>query len=53
MPDALPYSRGTRVRRLLGVRCYLNNYITMYMRLSLSRIHADLAFPTYLGLGII
>ena len=27
MSDALPYTRGTHMRRLLGVRSYLNNYL--------------------------
>ena len=64
MCDALPYTgvtriarltykRGTRIPRLRGVRNYLNNYFTIYKRLTRSRIREELASPTYLGLGII
>ena len=28
--DALPYTRGTRTPRLLGMKNYLNNYFVMY-----------------------
>ena len=48
-----PYTRGTRVYPLLGVRTYLNNYFAMYTRLTRSRIRVELAYPAYLGLGII
>ena len=53
MCDALPYTRGTRIPRLLGVRNYLNNYFTMYKRLTHSRIRVELVFSAYLWLGII
>ena len=39
--DALPYTRGIRILRLLGVKKYLNNYFAMYKRLTLSRIRVD------------
>ena len=51
--NALPYTHGSRIPRLLGVRNYLNNYFSMYMRLTLSRINADLASHTYFWLRII
>ena len=38
---------------LLRVRNYLNNYFAMYTHLTRSRIRADLASRTYLGLRII
>ena len=47
------YTHRTRIPRLLRVRNYLNNYFALYKRLTRSRIHADLAFPAYLGFGII
>ena len=52
MYDALPYMRGTRILRLLGVRNYLNNYFA-YKRLTRSRIQVELASPVYLELRII
>ena len=53
MSDALPYTRETRIRRLLGVENYLNNYFTMYKRLTRSSIRVEFASPAYLGLRII
>ena len=53
MSDALQYTRGTRIPRLLGVTNYLNNYFAMYIRLTSSRLREDLASSAYLGLGII
>ena len=35
--DALPYTRTTRIPRLLQVRNYFNNYFAMYTRLTRSR----------------
>ena len=52
MPDALPYTRRTRIPRLLGVKNYLNNYFA-YNRLSVSLTLVELAAPAYLGLRII
>ena len=49
MPDALPYTRGSRIPRLLGIRNYLNNYFAMYKRLTHSRIRVVLTSPAYLG----
>ena len=43
--------RGTHIPQLLRVR-ELYNYFDMYTRLARSRIRMELAFPTYLGLGI-
>ena len=51
--DALPYTRGTCIPRLRGVRNYLNNYFAMFTRLTRSRIRVYLACFAYLGLGII
>ena len=53
MSDALPYRRGTRIRRLLGVRNYLNNNFATDKHLKLSRIRVELASPAYLWFGII
>ena len=64
MYDALPYTRGSRILRLLAVTNYLKNNFAMYVRLTHSRIRVDLAYPAYrirekhpspayLGLGII
>ena len=53
MSDALAYVRGSRIPRLFGVKNYLNYYFAMYKRLTRSRVHVELAFPVYLGLGII
>ena len=50
--EALPYTRGTRIHRLLGVWNYLNNNFAMYKRLTRSRIRVELVSPVYLGLGI-
>ena len=44
---------ATRIARLCGVRNYLNNYFAMDKRMAHSRIRVELAFPVYLGLGII
>ena len=51
--DALPYTRGRRLHRLPGVKNFLNNYLAMYRRLTLSRIRLELAPPAYVGLEII
>ena len=53
MSDVLPYTRGYRILRLLGVWNYLNNYCAKYKRLTRSGIRLELASPAYLGLGII
>ena len=53
MSDALPFTRGTRIPRLLEVRDYLNIYFSMYTCLTSSHIFADLASAAYLGLEII
>ena len=51
--------RGSRTRgklasfASLGFENYLNNYLTMYIRLMRSRICVKLASPAYLVLGII
>ena len=50
--DALPYTRGTRILRLHGVRNYLKNYIAIYKHLTHSRICVELASHAYMGLGI-
>ena len=50
--DALPYTSGTRIPFLLGVKNYLNNYFAMYRSLTHTRIRAELASSAYLGLGI-
>ena len=52
MSDAVPYKRGTRIPRLLGVRNYLNNYFAMYKRLTRSRIRVELASPGYMGFEV-
>ena len=49
----LPYTRRTLIPRLVGVNDYLNNYFTMYKRLTCSRIRVKRASPANLGLGII
>ena len=49
----LPYTRETRLHRLLGVRNYLNNYFAIYTRLTRSHIHADVESLANLGLRII
>ena len=49
----LPYTRGTRIPRLLGVRDYLNHYIAMYKRLTRSRITVELASPAHFWLRIL
>ena len=51
MSEALPYTRRTRIPRVLGVKNYLNNYFTVCKRLTRSRIHDELASPLPL-LGI-
>ena len=53
MSETLPYTRGTRIPRLLGVRNYLNNYFA-YKRLTRSRISVEthlrlLAVKNYLN----
>ena len=48
MSDALAYTRGSHIPRLLGGRNYLNIYFDMYTRLTRLRISA-----AYLGFGII
>ena len=48
MPDELPYTRGIRIPRLLGVKKYLNNYFAMYNCLMCSRIGVELASSAYL-----
>ena len=53
MADALPYTRGSRIPHLLGVRNYLKDYFAKYKRLRRSHIRAELASSTYLGFGII
>ena len=47
----LPYTGGTPIARLLGVRNYLNNYFVIYTRLTCSRICVELASPGYMGFG--
>ena len=53
MSYALPYTPGTRIPRLLGIKNYLNNYFAMYPQLTRSPIRVELATPASLGLGII
>ena len=53
MSDALPYTRGTRIPRLLGDWNSLNNYFDMYTHLTPSRKYAVLASPVSMGLEII
>ena len=52
MSDALPYTSGTPIHRLLGVTNYLNNYFA-YKRLTRLRIPVILASLAYFGLRII
>ena len=47
MSDALPYTRGSLIPRLRGVRNYLNNYFA-YKCLTRSPIRVKLASPAYL-----
>ena len=52
--DALPYMRGTRIPRFLGVRNQLNNYFAMYTRMTLpytreTRLHRLLGVRNYLN----
>ena len=49
----LPYSPGTRILRLLGVRYYLNNDFANYALLTRTRIRGEIASPAHLGLAII
>ena len=49
----LEYMRVTLVLRLLGVRNYLNNYFSLYKRVTRSRLHVELASAAYLELAII
>ena len=51
--DQLPYTRGTRIPPLLGFKNYLNNYVTIYRRLTRSLIRVEVASPAYLRLKII
>ena len=51
--SALPYTRGTQIHRLNGVRNYLNNYFVLYARLTCFPIRVELASPAYLGLEFI
>ena len=51
MSDALPYMRGIRIPRLLGVRYYLNNYYAMYTCLKRSRISEETRIPRQLGVS--
>ena len=44
-----PYTGGTRIPRLLGVRYYLNNYFANYTHVKHSLIRVELAFPAYWG----
>ena len=53
MPDALPYTRRTRILHLLDVMNYLSNHVAMYQRLTRSCIQVELASAAYLGLGVI
>ena len=53
MSDALSYTRGTHIPRVLGVRNYLKNYFAIYKRLTLSRIRVELAAAACLWLAII
>ena len=48
--DALLYTRGILIPRLLGVRNYLNNYFAMYTRLTLPYTRGT-RIPHLLGLG--
>ena len=45
MSDALPYTRQSRIPRLLEDKNYLNNYFTMYTYLTRFRIRVELATP--------
>ena len=45
----LPYTRGTRMPRLRGVRNYLNNYFAKYKRLARSRIRVKTHMPRVVG----
>ena len=47
MSDALAYTRGANIHRLLGVRNYFDNYSAMYKRLTRSRLCVELASPAY------
>ena len=53
MSDAFPYTGGTRIHLLLGVKNYLNNYFAMYICLTRFRIRVELASTAYLGSSII
>ena len=53
MSDAFTYTRETSIPCLRAVKNYLNSYFNMYKLLTRSRIRVKLAFPAYLGLGII
>ena len=56
MSDALPYTCGTGIPRLLGVKNYLKNYFTVYKRLTRSRtllenfhVYRDIVFTFYVS----
>ena len=49
----IPYTRGTRIPSLLGVRNYLTNYFANYTHLTYSHIRVELASSAFSGLGII
>ena len=53
MSDALPYTDGTRIPRLLAVRNYLKNYVAIHKHMTRFRIGVQLGSPVYLGLEII
>ena len=49
MSDALPYTRGICIARILGIYDYLNNYFALYTRLTRSRIRVELESPASWG----
>ena len=53
MSDMLPYTRETRIPRLLEVKNYLNNNFAMYTCLTRFRIRVELASTAYLVSSII
>ena len=53
MSVVLPYTRGTRIPRLLKVRNYINNYLALSKHLTRSIIGVELASAAYLRLRII
>ena len=48
-----PVYAWNSIRRLLGVKNYLNNYIAIYNHLTSFCLRVNLASRTYLGLRII